>query len=119
MAKPRRGELWSANFEPRTHPSEPGKSNLPALVIQTDLLNTAGHPTTIVIPGTTNIQTQSPDDNYPLRVRVQKQGKLKADTELMIDQVRAISNIRLLEKLCVLSTAHMQKINTALRQLTA
>lgn len=119
MARYQRGELWSANFEPQAHPAEPGKTERPALVIQSDLLNAAGHPTTIVIPGTTNIQSQAPDDNYPLRVRVQKQGKLERDTELMIDQVRAISNARLIEKLCVLSPAHMQKIGAALRQLTA
>jgi mRNA interferase MazF len=113
----RRGEVWSVDFNPQTHKHEPGKRDRPALIIQTDLLNQAGHSTTIVIPGTTNIRTQAPDDDYPLRVRIQKTGKLKLDTDLMIDQVRAIDNVRLIEQLCVLTPVHLKKIEQALKLL--
>ncbi len=43
-----RGEVWAVDFEPQTHRQEPGKKERPALVIQTNALNKAGHPTTIV-----------------------------------------------------------------------
>src|SRR3990172_10382160 len=51
----KRGEIWEIDFEPQTHKHEPGKRNRPALLLQTNLLNDAGHNTTIVIPGTTDI----------------------------------------------------------------
>ena len=51
----RRGEVWAVDFEPQTHRQEPGKKERPALVIQTDALNKAGHPTTIVVPGTSQV----------------------------------------------------------------
>ena len=49
----RRGEVWAV--QPQTHRQEPGKKERPALVIQTDALNKAGHPTTIVVPGTSQV----------------------------------------------------------------
>ena len=90
----RRGEVWAVDFEPQTDQQEPGKKERPALIIQTDALNNAGHPTTIVIPGTSQVDAQPPGDHFPLRVRLQKTAELKHDTDLLIDQVRAISNAR-------------------------
>jgi mRNA interferase MazF len=113
-----RGEVWAVDFEPQTHRQEPGKKERPALVIQTNALNKVGHPTTIVIPGTSNVESLSPDDNFPLRVRIQKTGDLKYDTELLIDQIRAISNARLLFRYCALGTNHLKKVEEALRLLT-
>ena len=118
MPKVKRGEIWEANFEPKAYKAEPGKTVRPALVIQTNALNDAGHATTIVIPGTTNIQTSAPDEMFPLRVRVQKQGGLTSDTDLMIDQVRAIANARITSRLCALSPAHLKQVLQALAQLT-
>ena len=118
MNKVLRGEVWAVDFEPQTHRHEPGKKERPALVIQTNALNEVGHPTTIVIPGTSNVESASPDDNYPLRVRIQKTGDLKYDTELLIDQIRAISNSRLLFRYCALGTNHLKRVEEALRLVT-
>lgn len=114
MPKLKRGEVWSVDLEPQAHRSEPGKRGRPALVLQCDALNDAGHLTTLVVPGTTNIQTGTPQDAYPLRVRIQKNGNLTSDTDLMIDQVRAIANARFIERMCVISPAHMQRVRQAL-----
>jgi mRNA interferase MazF len=95
-----RGEVWAVNFEPQTHRQEPGKNERPALVIQTDALNKAGHPTTIVIPGTSQTDSLSPEDRFPLRIRIQRTGELKYDTDLLIDQIRAISNARFMFRYC-------------------
>jgi mRNA interferase MazF len=54
-----RGEIWAVDFEPQTLRQEPGKKERPALVIQTDALNKSGHPTTIVIPGTSNVESNT------------------------------------------------------------
>ena len=72
MNKPLRGEVWAVDFEPQTHRQEPGKKERPALILQTDALNKTAHPTTIVIPGTSQIDSSSPSDAFPLRVRIRK-----------------------------------------------
>lgn len=118
MSKVRRGEVWAVDFEPQTHRQEPGKRERPALVIQTDALNQAGHPTTIVIPGTSQVESTPPDDLFPLRVRIQKTGELRHDTDLLIDQIRAVANARLLHKYCAVSPNLLKKAEEALRLLT-
>lgn len=114
MPRPVRGELWAVDFEPQAHKEEPGKKARPALIVQTDALNNAGHPTIIVIPGTSDVESLSPADAFPLRVRVQKTGKLKYDTDLLIDQVRAISTRRLMVCYCTLGANHLKKVEEAL-----
>jgi mRNA interferase MazF len=119
MTKPvRRGEVWAVDFEPQTHRQEPGKKERPALVIQTDALNKAGHPTTIVVPATSRLDSLPPGDNFPLRVRIQKTGDLKHDTDLLIDQVRAISNARFMFRYCAVTSNLLKKVEEALRLLT-
>jgi mRNA interferase MazF len=115
-----RGQVWAVNFEPQTHRQEPGKSERPALVVQTDALNKSGHPTTIVVPGTsqTDSLSPSPEDRFPLRVRIQKTGGLKYDTDLLIDQIRAVSNARFMFHYCSVGENHLKKVDEALRLIT-
>jgi len=116
----RRGEVWAIDFEPQTHRQEPGKQERPALVIQTDALNKAGHPTTIVVPGTSQVDDAlPPGDHFPLRVRIQKTADLKHDTDLLIDQIRAISNARFMFRYCTVPPNLLKKVEEALRLLTA
>ena len=114
----RRGEVWAVNFEPQTHRQEPGKKERPALIIQTDALNGAHHPTTIVIPGTSQVDSLSPGDLFPLRIRIQKAGELKYDTDLLIDQIRAVSNARFVFRYCTVSSNILKRAEEALRHLT-
>jgi mRNA interferase MazF len=117
MSAKLRGEVWAVDFEPQTHRQEPGKRGRPALIIQCGALNKAQHPTTIVIPGTSQVDSLPPEDNYPLRVRVQKTGDLGFDTDLLIDQVRAISNSRLMFRYCAVQPNVLKKVEDALRIL--
>ena len=114
-----RGELWEVDFEPQTHKEEPGKRGRPALVIQTNILNAAGHATTIVIPGTTQVYRDAQGDGYPLRISLGKVGKLKEETDLLVDQIRTISNRRLMgdKPLAELGRTHMKRVEDALRIL--
>ncbi|MBC7437173.1 MAG: type II toxin-antitoxin system PemK/MazF family toxin [Bdellovibrionales bacterium] len=64
------------------HKEEPGKRGRPALVIQTNVLNDAGHATTLVVPGTTRIYRDALGDGCPLRVAIGKPGKSKEETDL-------------------------------------
>ena len=120
MPRVKRGEVWEVDFEPQTHKEEPGKRNRPALVLQTDLLNEAGHDTTIIIPGTTEIYRDGQGDGYPLRVAIGKAGSLAKETDLLIDQIRTIANQRFMGEgpVATLSTNHMKRVMQALRLLT-
>lgn len=115
----RRGEVWAVDFEPQTHRQEPGKKERPALIIQTDALNNAGHATTIVVPGTSQVDSLPLGDNFPLRVRIQRTADLTHDTDLLIDQVRAISNTRFMFRYCTVTSSLLKKVEEALRLLTA
>ncbi len=89
----RQFEIWIADLNPQIG-SEPGKTR-PVLIIQTNLLNKIPHPSTIVCPVTTNITK----DSDILRVHLKKgMANLYQDCDVMIDQIRAIDNSRLIKK---------------------
>jgi mRNA interferase MazF len=119
VTKVLRGEVWAVDFAPQTHRQEPGKKERPALVMQTDALNKASHPTTIVVPGTSHVESLPPGDNFPLRVRIQKSGALKYDTDLLIDQIRAIANARFKFRYCTVPSNLLRRVEEALRLLTS
>lgn len=112
-----RGQIWEVDLEPQSHKEEPGKRRRPALVVQTDLLNNSGHPTTIVVVGTS--QTRRDKDYFPLRVALTSQAGLPLETDLLIDQVRAVSNRRFMgdEPLTTLNTAQLKRVEDALKLL--
>jgi mRNA interferase MazF len=83
------GTIWLANLNPRKG-TEPGKTR-PVLILQDQALLDAGHPSTIIIPLKTNLI----DDAEPLRIRVKAREKLGRDSDLLIDQIRAIDNRRI------------------------
>ena len=87
----RHGEIWLANLNPGRG-TEPGKIR-PVMILQTQALLDAEHPSTLVIPLTTNLV----DDAEPLRIRIAAGGGLDKDSDLLIDQLRAIDNKRLLD----------------------
>lgn len=120
MTRPQRGQIWEVDFEPQTHKEEPGKRGRPALVIQTNILNDAGHATTIVIPGTTQVYRDDQGDGYPLRVSLGKLPKAKEETDLLVDQIRTISNQRFMgsKPMAEVSRAHMKRVEEALKLLT-
>lgn len=86
----KKGEIWLANLNPNKG-TEPGKTR-PVLILQDQALLDISHPTTLIIPLTTNLI----ENANPLRVRVKARDKLKKDSDLLVDQVRAIDNKRLM-----------------------
>jgi mRNA interferase MazF len=108
-----RGTIWLANLNPQKG-TEPGKTR-PVLILQDQALLDAGHPSTIVIPLTTNLI----DDAEPLRVRIKAREKLAKDSDLLIDQIRAIDNRRLTSgPLAALDPELMRKIHHAVLEVT-
>lgn len=90
----RRFEIWLADLNPGMG-TEPGKTR-PVLLIQTDLLNASSHPSTIICPITTRLETRS--RLIRLRLSANTCG-LDHDSEVMLDQMRAFDNRRLRKKL--------------------
>ena len=86
-----RGEVWLARLHPQRG-TEPGKTR-PVLILQAQALLRAAHPSTVIIPLTTNLIAGA----EPLRIRVSAFGALRRDSDLLIDQIRAIYNTRLVQ----------------------
>jgi mRNA interferase MazF len=98
-------EIWTADLNPQIG-TEAGKSR-PVLIVQTNLLNKISHPSTIVCPITPNVQ----DDSDILRVHLKKgMANLHENCDIMIDQIRAIDNKRLIKKVGELPTELIEKI---------
>ncbi len=87
-------EIWIANLDPQI--GTEAEKTRPVLVVQTNLLNKVPHPSTLICPITTNVERGS----EILRVHLQKGLiELNQDSDIMIDQIRAIDNSRLIKKI--------------------
>ncbi len=100
-------DIWLADLNP-SKGTEPGKTR-PVVIIQTDLLNEP-HLSTLICPVTTNVQV----DIELLRVHLKK-GQLNKLSDVLVDQIRAIDNKRLIQKLGHLHKEQVQKLKNNLR----
>jgi mRNA interferase MazF len=99
----RQYEIWLADLNPRIG-TEPGKTR-PVMVVQTNLLNKVPHPSTLVCPLTTRVSRKS----ELLRVHIKSgMGNLHQDCDIIIDQLRAIDNRRLIKKIGVVPDQAIQ-----------
>ena len=103
----RQYDIWLANLNP-SKGTEAGKTR-PVVIVQTDLLNTV-HLSTLICPVTTNVQ---PKLEY-LRIHLAK-GQLDELSDVLVDQIRAIDNTRLISKLGRLTQAQQVKLKGNLR----
>lgn len=102
-------EIWVANLDPR-HGTETGKTR-PVLIVQTNLLNKI-HPSTLICPLTTNVQPES----EILRIHLKKGiARIKEDCDIMIDQIRAIDNRRLVRKVGDLPKEYIEMVKDNIR----
>ncbi|MFV1950871.1 MAG: type II toxin-antitoxin system PemK/MazF family toxin [Nitrospinota bacterium] len=92
--------------------TEPGKIR-PVVVVQTNLLNQE-HASTIVCPITTHIQPKA----KILRVHLKKhEAGLKKDSDIIVDQIRAVDNKRFKEHLGEISQENKKLLLKSLRIL--
>ena len=90
----RQYEIWLADLNPQIG-TEPGKTR-PVMVVQTDLLNKIPHPSTLICPITTKVFQKS----EVLRVHLKKgMANLHQECDILMDQLRAIDNKRLIKKI--------------------
>jgi len=87
-------DIWLADLNPQVGTEAVKKR--PVLVVQTNLLNKIPHPSTIICPITTNVKK----DADILRVHIKKgTANMHQNSDIMIDQIRAIDNTRLISKI--------------------
>ena len=105
----RKWNVYLADLNPRMG-TEPGKTR-PVIVVQTDLLNNH-HPSTVICPLTTQIRSGLDI----IRVHLQKgEGGLIEKSDIMIDQIRAIDNRRILKRLGVIRRENQRKLTENIR----
>lgn len=96
--------IYFADLDPKFG-TEPGKIR-PVVVIQTDLLNDS-HVSTITCPITSKIELKT----RLLRVHLPKKSTgLKKDSDILVDQVRAIDNRRFISKVGKLTEEQIEKL---------
>ena len=98
-------EIWIADLNPKIG-TEAGKIR-PVLVVQTNLLNKILHPSTLICPITTNIEKESDI----LRVHIEQGvADVRENCDIMIDQIRAIDDKRLIKKIGMLHKSLIEKL---------
>jgi mRNA interferase MazF len=103
--------VYAADLNP-PRGTEAGKVR-PAVVVQTNLLNEAQHPSTVVVPCTTRLTGES-----LLRVLLPSgMAGNRIDCEVMIDQVRSIDNRRLRKQLGTVPRSVLVEIEAKLHRL--
>ena len=108
--KIRRGHVYVVDFNPRVK-TKPGKIR-PAVVVQDDLLNEAGYPSTLVMPITTKLA----DTDTPLRLRVSAGvAGLDRDSDVLVAQVIAVANESFRKELGTLPSDVLDLLDQRLR----
>ena len=106
----KRWYLYVVDFNPRIR-TKPGKLR-PALVLQSDLVNEAGYPSTIVIPTTTRLV----ENAGILRFRLKKgQGGIARDSDLLLGQVIAVANESFRQEIGSLPNSVMEELENRMR----
>jgi mRNA interferase MazF len=106
----KRVHLDIVDFNPRIK-TKPGKL-CPALVLQSDLVNDAGYPSTIVIPTTTRL-VENPGI---LRFRLKKsQGGVSRDSDLLLGQLIAVANDSFRQEIGSLANPMMEEVENRIR----
>ncbi len=108
----RRGDVLLADLNP-TRGTEPGKTR-PVAVIQSDLLNETGHPSTLICPITSKVE----DGVEYLRVRMRPEDSgLVKTSEILVDQLRAIDNRRFVKFLGCIPENTMERLTDRLAKI--
>ena len=106
----KRGHFYIVDFNPRVK-TKPGKLR-PAVVLQSDLVNEAGYPSTIVIPTTTRLI----EDPGILRLRIKKgHGGLTHDSDFLLGQLIAVANESFRKEIGVLPDHLMDELEKRIR----
>jgi len=98
-----RGDIVIVNFNPRKA-DEIGKIR-PAIVIS-DEIDNSEFTSVIVVP----LSTKLIDNTQPYRVRIVKKDGLKNDSDAVLNHIRAVSKIRIYQKIGKVSQKEYESI---------
>lgn len=105
-------EIWLADLNPQIG-TEAGKVR-PVVIIQTNFLNEISHPSTLICPITTKLNNESDI----LRIRINKGiCGLSENSDIMIDQIRAIDNSRFVKKIGFVTNEMKLKIQENIKNI--
>ena len=104
-----RGDIFLVNLEPISG-SEQGRIR-PGIVIQNNILNKLS-PLIIIVPLTSKIYTKT----FPTNVFISKEeSRLKRDSTVLTNQIRAIDKSRIIKKLGHLDESIVKEVDLALK----
>lgn len=107
-----RGHVYVADLSP-PYGTEPGKTR-PVVVLQTDYLNSRQHSSSIVCLFTSQVKPES----TLLRVHTKSgEAGLSKDSDIMIDQLRAIDNRRIKKELGRLSKTRLAEVEEKIKNV--
>jgi mRNA interferase MazF len=110
--KHRRGEVWWTNLSPVRGHEQAGRR--PVLVVSDDAYNRSALSMAFVVPLTRTLRS------WPSRVRIDPpEGGVTAPSELMCDQLRAVTAERLERRLGMVRAEALERVATILRLLLA
>lgn len=103
--------VYLVNLDPNIG-TKPGKTR-PALVVQSDVVNEVGHPSTVILP----ISSKTKNKNqFPLRVFLPKgEAGLDKDSVVLVDQILAWDNRRFVRPVGFLSDQKIREVKDAFR----
>lgn len=106
----KRGHLYIVDFNPRVR-TKPGKLR-PVVVLQSDIVNEAGYPSTVVIPTTTRLI----ENAGILRLRIKKgEGGVRRESDLLLGQLIAVANESFREEIGALPEELMEELENRIR----
>jgi mRNA interferase MazF len=107
-----RGHVYVVDFNPRIK-TKPGKLR-PAIVIQDDVVNDAGYPSTIVVPTTPKLA----ETDAPLRMRLPAgTAGLERASDALVAQVIAVANESFRKDLGALPDEMQEALDKKLRTI--
>jgi mRNA interferase MazF len=108
--RPVRGAIWFADLSPTLGHEQAGRR--PVLIVSADGFNRGGATLVVALPVTKTIRAS------PTRVRLQPpDGGLRLESDILCDQIRAISHQRLIRPVGVVAPATLARVESALRAL--
>jgi mRNA interferase MazF len=109
MSKIQRFDIWITDMNPGKG-TEPGKIR-PVVIVQSDILHKLDHISTIICPISSQIKGIS---TLRIAIEASKINRLKKDSSVLADQIKAIDLSRLIEKIGTLEQEYHAKLQTAL-----
>jgi mRNA interferase MazF len=103
-------DIWLANLNPAGG-TVPGKIR-PVVIMQTNHLNRVNHPSTIILPITSDVYKET--ELLRINLAPNTENGLEKESAILIDQIRAIDNKKLIQRIGAISPSLHKAIKKSL-----